>query len=87
MNKNPRFHFRLRRHCAPLVTHGFSQLRKDELDSSVEFLRYYYGKSRDTNQNFTHQLQVNVSKPVHDMMTLAAQQGSDYKITYADYTF
>jgi len=65
INIEPRFLFRLKRQCAPLVTHGFSKLYTDPQNPSTKFMRYTYGRSKwadalsGADSSFIYQVPVN----------------------------
>jgi hypothetical protein len=52
MNAEPRFKIRLKQHCAPLVTRGYTQTYVDPTDTSKRYLRYSYLRN-DTTTNTT----------------------------------
>ncbi|KAF2491600.1 hypothetical protein BU16DRAFT_468495 [Lophium mytilinum] len=68
VNQGPRFLVRSTRHCAPLVTRGYSRLHTDQQNPSLHFMRYYYGRATlsqpagDEDQ-FIYEVQLNTSLP------------------------
>jgi uncharacterized membrane protein YccF (DUF307 family) len=46
INRGPRFQLRAQRHCAPLVTKGFSTVYTDPDRPEDKFMRYTYGRSK-----------------------------------------
>ncbi|KAH7130062.1 hypothetical protein B0J11DRAFT_522347 [Dendryphion nanum] len=82
LNKGPNLRLRLKRQCAPIITKGFHQLHTDEVDPSVQIVRYYYGSAPVLGVNYTHQMRVNNSLPFRsDITGLFGRRTADYKTT------
>ncbi|KAF2262432.1 hypothetical protein CC78DRAFT_618493 [Lojkania enalia] len=59
INFEPRFQYRLRQHCAPLVTQGFSNISTDSQNPNNQFMQYFYGEPvGEPNSNDTFMFQV-----------------------------
>jgi hypothetical protein len=81
LNSGPRFQFQLKRQCAPLQTKNFTDVYTDQVDPSIQWMRYYYGEAFDGNSptNYTYKLRFNNTKPPTDLNELMI--GEDYTIS------
>ncbi|KAF2127586.1 hypothetical protein P153DRAFT_387328 [Dothidotthia symphoricarpi CBS 119687] len=79
LNSGPQFLFRLKRHCAPLETDGYSEAFTDQSDPPLQWMRYYYGTSLGGLQPYTYRIRTNVTEPTIDVDALFSE--ADYKIT------
>ncbi|PVH97708.1 hypothetical protein DM02DRAFT_673935 [Periconia macrospinosa] len=54
INTNPKFQFRCKRHCAPLVTRGYSEIHTDPDSHAFRTARYFYGYSNSSSNGGTN---------------------------------
>ena len=79
LNDGPRFQVRLKRHCAPLLTEGYTER---DTNSSDPTMKYYYGSSLSANRTrpYTHALTLRSDARLTENEDLLF--GEDYSITY-----
>lgn len=79
INTGPKFKFRLKRHCAPLETNGYTQVNASDPDNT--WMEYYYGPSyaATTLRPYSHRVRMNVTSPLNDWEDLRSTD--NYKIT------
>lgn len=85
LNGGPHFKFRYIHHCAPLVTEGFSRVYNESRNSSIQYMRYYYGQAVPTpTYNISgdpYMYQVRMNDPMFDpeQWNITRSGTADYK--------
>jgi len=86
INSGPRFQFRMQRHCAPLVTKGFSTVYTDPDQPADKFMRYTYGRSNhinvstDAENAYVYEVPIPKAPTYLDSRSLYRSGGKDYRL-------
>ncbi|KAF2691131.1 hypothetical protein K458DRAFT_438815 [Lentithecium fluviatile CBS 122367] len=86
INAGPRFRVRMKRHCAPLTTNGFSHVYTDPEHPADKFMRYTYGRANYTivaneaENAFVYEVPIKEAPTYVDPKLFYRSEMKDYKI-------
>lgn len=84
LNGGTKFSMRLKRHCAPLVTEGYSRITTNESQPGYRWVEYNYGATFDfvSLRNYSHRIKQRIWEEPQGAEDLYGKSEGDYKVLY-----